>query len=122
MRADLLLHNGRIHPMTGAGPVSSLAVWGGRIVAVDEDVDARRRVDLAGRTVTPGWHDAHNHMAMFGIMLGEIDLSYDAVRDLDQLYAAIAAADRAAACRAGAASWSRTSTASRCEPPHRSQS
>lgn len=90
MKADLLLHNGRIRTMAGEQIAGSIAIWGGRVIAVDEDVDARRVVDLAGRTITPGWHDAHNHMAMFGIMLAEIDLSESAVRDLDEVYAAIA--------------------------------
>lgn len=97
MKADLLLTNGRIHTMAGRRTASSLAVWGGRILAIDEDVDAVRTVDLKGRTVTPGWHDAHNHMAMFGIMLGELDLSYGAVTSLDELYESVAAAVRRAA-------------------------
>ena len=92
MKADLLLTNGRIHTMNGERTASSLAIWGGRILAVDEEVDAVRTIDLKGRTVTPGWHDAHNHMAMFGIMLAELDLSYGAVRSLDEVYAAVAAA------------------------------
>lgn len=96
MKADLLLHNGRIRTMNGDEVVSSLAIWGGRVIAVDDDIDAVRRVDLRGRTVTPGWHDAHNHMAMFGIMLGELDLSYGAVRSLDDVYAAVAGAVRSA--------------------------
>lgn len=97
MKADLLLHNGRIHTMADGRTVPSLAIWGGRVVALDEDVDAVRTIDLHGRTVTPGWHDAHNHMAMFGIMLDELDLSHEAVTDLDGLYAAVAAGVRRAA-------------------------
>lgn len=96
MRADLLLTNARIHTIAAGRTASSLAIWGGRIVAIDEDVDAVQTVDLRGRTVTPGWHDAHNHMAMFGIMLAELDLSYGAVRSLEDVYAAVAAAVRAA--------------------------
>ncbi|WP_153504626.1 amidohydrolase [Cumulibacter manganitolerans] len=96
MKVDLLLRNGLIHTMDGRRTASSVAIWNGRVIALDEELDARRVVDLRGRAVTPGWHDAHNHMAMFGIMMGELDLSYDAVHSLDELYAAVRAAADAA--------------------------
>ncbi|MBZ5733986.1 amidohydrolase [Nocardioides sp. TRM66260-LWL] len=90
MRTDLLLRNARIRTLAGAdhsGTASSLAVWGGRVLAVDEDVEAERVVDLDGAVVVPGLHDAHQHLAWFGLTLGELDLR---VRDLDALYAAVA--------------------------------
>lgn len=90
MRADLLLTNGRIRTLGGTAHeqvVRSLAIWQGRVLAIDEEVDAREVVDLEGAVVTPGFHDAHNHMAWFGLTLEEIDLR---VSSLDDLYAAVA--------------------------------
>lgn len=101
MRADLLLTNGTIHTLDDDhATVASLAVARGRIVALDQEVDAHAVVDLHGATVLPGFHDAHNHMVGFGLRLGEIDLSHPAVTDLDELYAAVA--DAAAGAEHGA--------------------
>ena len=77
----------------------SVAVAGGRIIAVDldpADLPAREVVDLHGAALLPGFHDAHNHMASFGLSLAEVDLSSAAVRSLDELYAAVAGRARQA--------------------------
>ena len=47
-------------------------------------------VDLRGATLLPGFHDAHNHMAWFGMSLSETDLRSPGVGSLDELYAAVA--------------------------------
>src|SRR5688500_14808228 len=86
IKADLLLTNAEF--VTLDGPASALAVLGDRIVALEE-VPAHQVVDLGGATVTPGFHDAHNHMAWFGLTLSEVDC---AVTSLDALYAAVEAA------------------------------
>ena len=92
--ADLLLVNGAVLTMDPARPrARSVAVAGGRIIAVDPDPDdlpAREVVDLRGAALLPGFNDAHNHMASFGLSLTEVDLSSAAVRSLDELYAAVA--------------------------------
>jgi predicted amidohydrolase YtcJ len=49
-------------------------------------VPAREVIDLGGATVTPGFHDAHNHMAWYGLTQSEVDLK---VSSLDDLYAAV---------------------------------
>jgi predicted amidohydrolase YtcJ len=83
--ADLLLTNAKV--ITVDGPdVSALAVFGDRIVALEE-VPARRTVDLGGATVVPGFHDAHQHMAWYGLTLGEADLR---VPGMDELLDAVA--------------------------------
>jgi predicted amidohydrolase YtcJ len=88
---DLLIVNANVLTMDPARPrAQSVAVAGGRIVALDADGPAREVVDLHGRTLLPGFHDAHNHMAWFGMSLTEVDLSPTAVTSLDELYAAIA--------------------------------
>ena len=72
MRADLLLTHARVRTLEGPGRADvarSLAIWRDRVVAVDEDVPAARTVDLDGAVVVPGFHDAHNHMAWFGLSL-----------------------------------------------------
>jgi hypothetical protein len=92
--ADLLLVNGAVLTMDPARPrARSVAVAGGRIIAVDPDpgdLPAREVVDLQGAALLPGFNDAHNHMASFGLSLAEVDLSSAAVRSLDELYAAVA--------------------------------
>ncbi|MFT4009317.1 MAG: amidohydrolase [Nocardioidaceae bacterium] len=88
--ADVLLTNAEFVTLDGAA--SAIAILGDRIVATDE-VPACEVIDLGGATVTPGFHDAHNHMAWFGLTLGEVDCRVDS---LDALYAAIGAAAAAA--------------------------
>jgi predicted amidohydrolase YtcJ len=92
--ADLLLVNANVLTMDPARPrARSVAVAAGRILALDADADdlpAREVLDLRGQTVVPGFHDAHNHMAWFGMSLTEIDLSPAAVSSLDDVYAAVA--------------------------------
>nr|WP_255529509.1 amidohydrolase [Leucobacter edaphi] len=68
-----------------------IGIWQGRIVGLDEqipDLPAQRTIDAGGRTIVPGFHDAHNHMATFGRSLANIDAG--ALGSLDELYAAIA--------------------------------
>ncbi|HWS35733.1 MAG TPA: amidohydrolase [Actinoplanes sp.] len=86
--ADLLLTNARFLTLDGPD-TTALAVLNGRIVALDE-VPARQTVDLGGATVIPGFHDAHNHMAWYGLTLAEVDLR---LTSMDAVLAALAAAD-----------------------------
>jgi predicted amidohydrolase YtcJ len=79
---DLLLTNGEVHPMTDAEPVEAVAVRNGRIVrlgSADElsflDGVETKRIDLDGRTVLPGFVDAHTHMEIVGQYERETDLS-----------------------------------------------
>ena len=72
---DLILHNGRIHTLEAVNrTVSALAVRGDRIVAAGDSAallagrgSATRVIDLAGRTVVPGFYDAHPHLDRMGL-------------------------------------------------------
>ncbi|MCT1810992.1 amidohydrolase [Micrococcus luteus] len=79
MQLDLILEHARIHTMTADRPSAGrVGVWQGRVVGVDEELEgctARERVDLGGRTVLPGFNDAHAHSVWFGQTLLEVDLS-----------------------------------------------
>lgn len=91
MELDLLLTNATILTLDNGRPLArSMGVLHGRVVALDPDpsVRARRRIDAQGATVTPGFGDAHNHMAWFGLSLTEIDLA--AATSLEHLYDLVA--------------------------------
>ena len=72
--ADLLFVNGALRTMVPARPVATaLAVRDGRIAAVGLDRDLRplagpstRVLDLEGRSLLPGFHDAHVHPTIGG--------------------------------------------------------
>ncbi len=75
LEPDLVLDNCQVlDPFAGRVVASSLAVLGGRIVALDHP-PAGRTVDLEGACVTAGFDDAHNHMAWFGLAMDEVDLT-----------------------------------------------
>ncbi len=84
IEADLLLTNATVVTLDGPD-ARAVAILGDRVVAL-EDVPAREVVDLGGAVVVPGFHDAHNHMAWFGLTLSEVDLR---VADLNELYRAV---------------------------------
>ena len=75
--ADLLIHNAIIHTVDSRDSVAeAVAIAQGRILAVGKLADvegccgpATRRVDLQGRTVVPGFVDAHPHMDSVGLRL-----------------------------------------------------
>ncbi|HEV7784746.1 MAG TPA: amidohydrolase family protein, partial [Thermoanaerobaculia bacterium] len=81
--ADLILWHGVFYPVDPPGRVEgSLAVRGGRIVYLGDDAGVEklrgpqtRRIDLAGRAVTPGLIDAHSHLLGLGEALQEVDLT-----------------------------------------------
>lgn len=95
--ADLVLMGGLIQKMDRRrARASAVAVRGGRIVAVGNDAAVRawigprtRVVDLRGRTVTPGFGDAHVHPV--GAGLGRLRCDLAGVRGQDRYLAIIAA-------------------------------
>ena len=95
MRVDTVFRRGNVLTLDPGRPrASALAVLGDRVLAVGDDDDLAgltpdRTVDLGGKTVVPGFHDAHNHCVFFGMSLAELPLG--PVTSLDELYAMVAA-------------------------------
>ena len=109
-RADLILLNGRILTVDAGDRVAqAVGIAGNRIVAVGTNVEVQRaaapnakRIDLAGRAVTPGLLDAHDHFSSGGAeRLYVLDLSYPNVKNI----ADVAAAIRAKAASLGKGVW-----------------
>lgn len=83
MRLDTLYHDGRITTMDPQHPVATrLGILGGRVVAVDDDVDglsADAHIDLAGQHVIPGFNDAHRHLLIDAQRKAQIDVRDNSV-------------------------------------------
>jgi predicted amidohydrolase YtcJ len=81
--ADLLLTGAAVYTMDPARSwADAVAVRGGRIVFVGTAADAKphvgprtRVLDLAGRMVLPGFHDAHVHPVSGGVELAQCNLN-----------------------------------------------
>lgn len=101
---DLVLDNANVITVDDARPrAGSVAIAGDRIVGVGEAgtfaelaaTAGARVVDLDGRTVVPGFNDAHNHMQAFGAGLNQVDLrpggiGSGGVRSVEEMVAAVA--------------------------------
>ena len=83
MRATTVLFNGSIHTMDSATPrAQAIAIVGNRVLAVGGDSEMRALLDpegnalnLDGRTVVPGFTDAHLHFMSYGLSLKQVDLA-----------------------------------------------
>ncbi|MBK5291051.1 MAG: amidohydrolase [Acidobacteriia bacterium] len=86
-RPDQVLLNGKIYTArqgTGFRQVQALAIAGGKILASGDIAEMRglagpatKQIDLGGKTVVPGFNDAHTHVASAGLrhlMLVDCDL------------------------------------------------
>lgn len=75
--AELVIQNGTIRTMDVAHPTAeAVAIRAGKILAVGslEEIEQlthanTRRIDLAGRTLIPGFNDAHLHLWKLGLLL-----------------------------------------------------
>ena len=75
--ADIVFHNGRIYTVDDKQPwVQALAIEGERLVFVGDDEGVEKYIgpeteviDLGGRMVMPGIHDAHTHLLWAGLQL-----------------------------------------------------
>jgi predicted amidohydrolase YtcJ len=109
-RADLILVNARVLTVDPADRVvQAVGIAGNRIVVVGTNAEVERaaapnarRIDLAGRAVTPGLLDAHAHFSSGGAeRLYVLDLSYPNVKSI----ADVAGAIRAKAAALGKGAW-----------------
>ena len=106
-RPDAVLYNGNVITVNAAQPrAQAVAIAGGRFAAVGDNRTVRalagrgtRVVDLGGRTVVPGFIDAHNPPAVAGrLHLRQVDCDLRSI-------AAIQAALRERARRTAAGRW-----------------
>ncbi|MFN4218015.1 MAG: amidohydrolase [Candidatus Bipolaricaulia bacterium] len=80
--AEAVFRRGRIYTLDAKNTVAqALAVRDGKILAVGSNEEMKalsgphtKVFDLEGRTVLPGFHDAHCHVLLFGFGLLQIDL------------------------------------------------
>src|ERR1039458_26350 len=79
---DLVIINASVHTMDEAHPTAeAVAILGNRIAAIGSIAEIRalagkgtRVIDAAGKTVFPGFNDAHVHFLMGGFSLANVDL------------------------------------------------
>ena len=82
LEADLILTNGTVITIDPERPrAEAVALKHGRILAVGsvQDIHSLKGprtevIELKGKTVVPGFNDAHNHMASFGMQLQMVSL------------------------------------------------
>ncbi len=110
MGKALALVNARVVTADERGTrASAVGIAGERIAVVGSDEEVLRalpdaeRLDLGGRTVLPGFIDAHNHFLATGESLGWTDVRYPGVASVEDLVARVAEA----AARTPAGAWVR---------------
>jgi predicted amidohydrolase YtcJ len=82
LSADLVITNANVRTMDAKRTVArSVAVLNGKIVAIGSDADTKamigpktRVIDAGGKTVLPGFNDAHVHFMETGAQLSSVDL------------------------------------------------
>ena len=99
--ADLLLSNGKF--VDGRGQVgTTLTIRNGRIARVGKTgpvAPDARRIDLGGRTVVPGFFDAHVHYTRAGVNPGYEARRIERAFSIAELQEAIAATRKVGAAR-----------------------
>ncbi|MBC9943193.1 amidohydrolase [Leucobacter sp. cx-328] len=93
MRVDAIYENGRIWTGDADRPeVTELGVLHGRLVCVGDvsELVSDVRIDLEGKRVIPGLHDAHHHLGLTGRRLLNVNVRPTAISSLAELYERIA--------------------------------
>lgn len=110
MNADLALVNGKIFTACTKQPwAEALAVWRGRLLAVGDADQVKpligrgtEVIDAGGKTVIPGFYDAHCHMASMGSEHAlEVDCTPEKLHSIEEIVAAF----RKAAASKPAGQW-----------------
>jgi predicted amidohydrolase YtcJ len=99
---DAVFYNARIYTFdSGRRTVRGMAVEDGRIAAVGDDDEIRKRAprgcdkfDLGGKPVVPGFIDCHTHFIQMGVDFANVDLS--STRTIEEAMAMMSAAARKA--------------------------
>ena len=90
---DLILHNGNIWTVNARAPrAEAVAISEGRFLAVGSNQDVlamaagrARKIDLGGKTVLPGFIDAHSHPAVAGRQhLRQVDCDLRSIAAIQQ--------------------------------------
>src|SRR5205085_302674 len=95
--AELIFVGGRVHTVNARNDVvPALAVGGGRVLAAGSDADVRalagprtRVVELRGRSLLPGFIDAHAHLASLGLAESAIDSKAPGMQSIAALQRAV---------------------------------
>lgn len=95
--ADIVLKNGNVYTVNAKQPhADAIAIKGDRIVFVGSNADAQnyvgqatRVIDLHGKTVVPGFTDAHCHL--IGIGQREMTLNLEGITSLQEFLAKVKA-------------------------------
>ena len=95
--ADLIFLGGRVHTVNATNDVvSALGVGDGRVLAAGSDDDVRalagpgaRVVELRGRSLLPGFIDAHCHLPSIGLAVTSIDCKAAGMRSIRALQEAV---------------------------------
>jgi hypothetical protein len=90
MHADLVLSNGHVVSLDDdMNEYTAIAIKNGRIIALgfDDELEAitgndTEKIDLEGKTVTPGFIDGHQHMIQFGFKLLYVDCGRDSIAEI----------------------------------------
>jgi len=96
-RADLILYNANVLTLDERRPRAQLvAVEGGRIAWVGGNDDLKelegrkgRKIDCQGKTLIPGFNDAHCHISAFASSLLSVDCSPSSVSSIADIQALI---------------------------------
>ncbi len=91
--ADLVLLNGIILTVDkDFSRAEAVAIRDGKILGVGENKTIKqfigrntKVVDLKGKTVLPGFHDAHCHMYMFGVQLSQVNCRSPPVKSIEEI-------------------------------------
>ena len=91
--ADIVLKNANVITIDPRRPYArAVAIFRDKIIAVGDDLEVEnlagpgtKVVNLGGKTLMPGFNDAHNHMLMYGTGLMEIDCTSPPVKSIGEI-------------------------------------
>lgn len=95
--ADIILTGGNIITMDCGKPVArAVAIKGGRFLKVGRDPEVQafagsrtKKIDLKGKTVTPGFIDSHQHLSQVGTDLLQMDCHAVVCQSIAQIQRAV---------------------------------